>query len=513
MRYSKGGDAHEDQLVRSGQLLLRGGVPPRGRADLELMPRDRDFPPSFSMINREMRTLLFVGAVAGFAIFLVLAAGSPFFPFPGRWAFGSFLVVAFILETLNTQLRVQALGSTSFVIHLASTLLFGPFWGGLIAALSTLADQLASDKPPIKTVFNVAQRIVAVVVAAWIYTTLGGKFPPAYLESPLSFSSDAVQRDFGLFFVFALAYFVVNSVLVSVVVALSSERTFREVWSMNTRGVLGYDVSASLIAMFVAWLYTVSERWLGFGALGLVGVVAPIVAVRHVYGLYHQLQNSGEELLQVMVKAIEARDPYTSGHSLRVRSISRAIAVELGLSAREIEQVETAALLHDVGKIHEEFAPLLRKEGRLSPEETLLMQTHSTKSAELVGIISRFRGFIQDSVRHHHERWDGLGYPTKLSGKDVPLGSRIILISDTIDAMATDRPYRKRLPLDAIVAELQRCKGTQFDPELVDVVVSSVGVRRLIAEAPAQEPSSTGSIQPRRLSWPAAVARVRGTYS
>ena len=109
--------------------------------------------------------------------------------------------------------------------------------------------------------------------------------------------------------------------------------------------------------------------------------------------------------------------------------MSRAIAVELGLAAREIEQVETAALLHDVGKIHEEFAPVLRKEGRLTDEETALMQTHSTKSAELVGIISKFHGFIQESVRHHHERWDGQAIPG--SGKNIPLGSRIILIADT----------------------------------------------------------------------------------
>ena len=125
----------------------------------------------------------------------------------------------------------------------------------------------------------------------------------------------------------------------------------------------------ALIAVLVAWLYTRFD----YGRLrpiGLIGVIVPIVAVRHVYGLYHQLQDSGQELLQVMVKAIEARDPYTSGHSVRVSELSRAIAVELDLSAREIEQVETAALLHDVGKIHEEFAPLLRKEGRLTREET-----------------------------------------------------------------------------------------------------------------------------------------------
>jgi HD-GYP domain-containing protein (c-di-GMP phosphodiesterase class II) len=186
--------------------------------------------------------------------------------------------------------------------------------------------------------------------------------------------------------------------------------------------------------------------------------------------------------------------------------MSRTIAVEQGLPAREVELIETAALLHDVGKIHEEFAPLLRKESRLTDEETALMQTHSTKSAELVGIISKFRGFIQDSVRHHHERWDGQGYPAGLTGRDIPLGSRIILISDTIDAMTTDRPYRKRLSLDVVIAELQKCKGTQFDPDLVDVVISSVAVRRLIASsnvsAGLQEWSPTRS---RRVSWPASA--------
>ena len=210
---------------------------------------------------------------------------------------------------------------------------------------------------------------------------------------------------------------------------------------------------------FLAWLYTRFQVSWGLGSLGLVGVVIPIVAVRHVYGLYHQLQDSGQELLQVMVKAIEARDPYTSGHSLRVSQLSRVIALEMGLQIKDVEQVHTAALLHDVGKIHEEFAPLLRKEDRLTPDETALMQTHSARSADLVGIISKFRGFIQESVRHHHERWDGKGYPAGLKGHEIPLASRIILVADTIDAMTTDRPYRKRLPLEVVTAELQKCRG------------------------------------------------------
>jgi hypothetical protein len=385
---------------------------------------------------------------------------------------------------------------------MASALLFGGWWGAMIAAGSTFFGELARGTAGIKLIFNISQRVLAVSLAAMTYHALGGELPPVYLDSWATLASQAVQRDLGLFLVFAIVYFLVNSAAVTGAVALSSGRAFREVWNLNTRGVLVYDLSASFVGVLVAWFYIRSDQWLGFGSLGLLGVIVPIIAVRHVYGLYHQLEDIGQELLQVMVKAIEARDPYTSGHSLRVSEMSRAMAVELGLPAREIDHVETAALLHDVGKIHEEFAPLLRKEGRLTDEETALMQTHSQRSADLVGIISKFHGFIQESVLHHHERWDGEGYPDGLSGKGIPLGARIILIADTIDAMTTDRPYRKRLPLDVVISELQKCKGTQFDPELVDVVVASVAVRRLIGGAStAAELSDTGPTRSKRVTW------------
>jgi hypothetical protein len=462
-------------------------------------------------MTRQHRTHVFVAGVTVTAVALAVLARGGAFPFPGWWAFGSFILIAFVLETLNTQLRVAAKGSTSFIMHIAAGLLFGGFWSGLVAALSTLLGELARGSQPIKIIFNVSQRIVAVVAATLVYTSLGGQLPPAYLAPGVTLSSDVLQRDLGLFFVFAATYFLVNSVLVSLVVSANTERSFREVWSLNTRGVLGYDLGASLISLLVAWLYSFVQRWVGFGPIGLIGVILPIVAVRHVYGLYHQLQDSGQELLQLMVKAIEARDPYTSGHSVRVSQLSRAIAVELGLSAREIEQVETAALLHDVGKIHEEFAPLLRKEGRLTEQETALMQTHSCRSAELVGIISKFRGFIQESVRHHHERWDGQGYPNGISGSGIPLASRIILISDTIDAMTTDRPYRKRLGMEVVITELQKCKGTQFDPGIVDVAITSVAVRRLIAGASPEAVEHDRVPRSKRVSWPVqSLWKIRG---
>jgi hypothetical protein len=424
-------------------------------------------------------------------------------PFPGWWPIATLLLVATLLEGLQTRLRVAAKGSTSFIIHMASALLFGAWWAAIIAVGSTLLDELARGSIGIKRIFNISQRALAIILATSVYDALGGRLPPAYLDSAATLASQAVQRDLGLFLVLATVYFLVNAAAVTGAVALSGGRAFREVWNLNTRGVLAYDLTASFVAVLVAWFYIRSEQWIGFGSLGLLGVVVPIIAVRHVYGLYHQLEDSGQELLQVMVKAIEARDPYTSGHSVRVSEMSRAVAVELGLSAREIEQVETAALLHDVGKIHEEFAPLLRKEGRLTDEETALMQTHSAKSADLVGIISKFHGFIHESVRHHHERWDGQGYPDGLSGKGIPLGARIILIADTIDAMTTDRPYRKRLPLDVVIAELQKCKSTQFDPVLIDVVVGSVAVRRLIGGvSAAAELAENGPSRSKRVSWP-----------
>jgi HD-GYP domain-containing protein (c-di-GMP phosphodiesterase class II) len=218
--------------------------------------------------------------------------------------------------------------------------------------------------------------------------------------------------------------------------------------------------------------------------------------VRHIYGklntvqdLYQELDRAYEQLelnvreqLAMMVKAIEARDPYTSGHSRRVCGLSRAIAIDLGLSAEELENIENAALLHDVGKIHAEFAPLLQKEGKLTDEEWAVMKTHSAKSAELVSSFSRFQGYVVSCVRHHHERWDGRGYPDGIPGAAIPLGARIITIADTIDAMTTNRPYRNALPLEVVLSELNKGRATQFDPDLVELTVNSVTVRRLISD-------------------------------
>ena len=405
-------------------------------------------------------------------------------PFPGVFALGSFLIVALLVQHLYTQLRVQASGSIAFVVHLTAGILFGGFWAATITIVATLVTQILRQLPPIRVIFNVGQRVLALTGAFLVYQGLGGNIPPEYLRVGGEVSSIALQLDIFLFFVLSVVYFTTNSILVSFAIALSTERRFKDVWTLNTRGVLGYDLGASAIAILVGWFYVHAQDWipLGLGPASLVAIVLPVVVLRHIYGMYYRLQQNGRELLAVMVKAMEARDPYTSGHSVRVSTLAKMIAVEMRLPTNQVEEIGTAGLLHDVGKIYEEFAPLLRKADKLTDEEFALMQTHSAKGAELVGVISSFRGPIQGMVLSHHERWDGKGYPNGTEGGAIPLGSRIIMVCDTIDAMMTDRPYRKALGFDAVLAELQRCRESQFDPRLVDMVESSLAVRRTVAE-------------------------------
>jgi HD-GYP domain-containing protein (c-di-GMP phosphodiesterase class II) len=223
---------------------------------------------------------------------------------------------------------------------------------------------------------------------------------------------------------------------------------------------------------------------LGYTEYGFAGVsvlALQLLGVRQLYKTNWQLENTNKELLQLMVAAIEARDPYTSGHSKRVSEYSTVIARAVGLSPKQIERVGVAALLHDVGKIHEVFAPILQKPSRLTAEETAVMQTHPLKSAELVQNVSQLRDIVLP-VRHHHENWNGTGYPDGLKGEEIPLASRIIMFADTIDAMTTDRPYRAALGEAQVRSELAKLRGIQFDPNMCDVLLSSPHFKALFKQ-------------------------------
>jgi response regulator RpfG family c-di-GMP phosphodiesterase len=169
--------------------------------------------------------------------------------------------------------------------------------------------------------------------------------------------------------------------------------------------------------------------------------------------------------IDAMIKALEAKDFYTRGHSQRVTLYSTAIAEELGVTGQELEDLYRASVLHDLGKIGVREA-ILNKPGKLSEEEFLEIVRHPETAVRILEPIPFFRPLLP-AILHHHERFDGKGYPSHLVGKNIPLASRIMTIADTFDAMTSTRAYRKALPVADAIAEIRRCSGTQFDPDIV----------------------------------------------
>jgi putative two-component system response regulator len=170
--------------------------------------------------------------------------------------------------------------------------------------------------------------------------------------------------------------------------------------------------------------------------------------------------------ITALVYALEAKDKYTSGHSQRVAEISVAIAAELGLSQQDIEKIRLAGLIHDIGKIGVRES-ILNKSGRVNASEYQHILSHCDIGEHILTPIVEDEQILK-AVRHHHERYDGTGYPDGLSGEQIPLGARILAVADTYDAIISGRPYREAESIQTACNEIQRHKGTQFDPEVVD---------------------------------------------
>jgi len=166
-----------------------------------------------------------------------------------------------------------------------------------------------------------------------------------------------------------------------------------------------------------------------------------------------------------LIRTLEAKDFYTRDHSKRVTRYSVAIAEELGMKGQELEDLRRASVLHDLGKIGVKEA-ILNKPGKLTEEEFAEIVRHPEKAVEILEPIDFYKPLFP-AIRHHHERFDGKGYPSHLAGKNIPLASRIMTIADTFDAMTSTRAYRKELPVADAIAEIRRCSGTQFDPDIV----------------------------------------------
>jgi len=355
------------------------------------------------------------------------------------------------------------MGSVSFIPVLASAAI-APHWVSVaIVAAASLTGQIVAKRDRIRAIFNAAQESLSLSLAILAYLAIGG----------IPLRSIAESSSASLFALF-LVFFATNSICVSGALGIVGDRNAWVIWKENTLRALPYDFLSLPAILFIVWAYS------KFGPVGVLVFAIPLFGLRQLYKVTGQLEQTNRELLELMVAAIEARDPYTSGHSRRVADKARIIAKAVGLRERDIERIAAAALLHDVGKIHEVFGPILSKPGRLTPEEQVIMRTHPVKSAELADRVTELRDVVP-LIRHHHENWDGSGYPDGLKGDAIPLGSRIIMFADTIDAMTTDRPYRAALDATAVRKELLRFRGTQFDPQICDALLRSAQYVKLFA--------------------------------
>jgi putative nucleotidyltransferase with HDIG domain len=373
--------------------------------------------------------------------------------------------VAFVGTVISYRIQGSTFGTVSFVPYLSAFVLY-PSWAtvALVGAGSIVAEMM-KPKLALKRIFNVGQTVLAGVSSIAVYLWLGGK--PIQVDPGFS----------GLPHISAVVVFLlVNTLAVAVAIGIAENKSILRLWYEGNVAGIAYDVFS------IAAVYGFARAYVDWDVWGVAVLCALVLGMRVMYQSKHQLETTNKELLELFVQTVEFRDPYTSGHSQRVRRFSRIIAEVIELPAKEIELVSKAALLHDVGKIHEIFAPILMKPGRLTPEERAIMELHPIKSAELVAKISELQDIVP-AVRHHHENWDGTGYPDRLKGKEIPLGSRIIMFADTIDAMTTDRPYRKALGEAEVRSELVKFRGIQFDPQICDALLKSPDFNRLFDQA------------------------------
>lgn len=364
--------------------------------------------------------------------------------------------------------RGKASGGTSigFLPLFTVLVLFGP--AATVAVMMVngpIVEYLIRQKEPLRANFNIAQYVAAAGLGGLAFTLVGGT---PLMALPDIARAAGIMEQVGPFIVFGVVVLLFNNTAVALAIALSEGLAFREVWDavVTQTGVnIVTDLLVAPVAIAVAALYV------QIGTLGLVLAILPLLFIRHAYLTTFRLQQANRDLLKALVKAIETRDPYTSGHSVRVARLATAIAEDMGFPSKRVDELETAALLHDIGKIDGVYSEILKKPSALSDEERAIIESHVTKGAEFIRSLTSFGDEVVLPVLHHHEHVDGSGYPDGLKAEEIPMGARIIKVCDAIDAMLSDRPYRKALPVPEVLNQLRLYAGRQFDPDIVATVL------------------------------------------
>jgi diguanylate cyclase (GGDEF)-like protein/putative nucleotidyltransferase with HDIG domain len=363
--------------------------------------------------------------------------------------------------------------SVSETFVFTSVLLFGPSAGALIVALDVLVINLwlaRSRQPIYRVIFNLCALPTALWLSAHLFYALApdGLRPLSLHDAPINIGTLVLPL-----LAFTLSYFLLNSWLIAFAIALERGISALLVWRRDFAWLsLNYFGGASVAALLVTYTREIDFAYLAF-VLPLLAVLYVTFAVsmgrvedanRHL----NQLNRLYMSTIETLAMAIDAKDQITHGHIRRVQHIAVGLANAIGIKdTQQIRAIEAASLLHDMGKLAvPEY--ILNKPGALTPAEFERMKLHASVGADILSAIE-FPYPVVPIVRHHHENWDGSGYPDGLRGSDIPIGARVLSVADCFDALTSDRPYRPRLTDTAALKILQQRSGTMYDPLVVDM--------------------------------------------
>lgn len=367
-----------------------------------------------------------------------------------------FSILIALTESITVSFRNMSF-STSFAIQIASFILFGPLATILIIIIGFTFRIIKVDNkykhilntPFYGTLFNYCVLVLPIIYGSYFYSIVGGISPEEEIFNKL----------FPIM-LFGIICFFVNTFVISILFSIKTNKNIFYSFLSNIR--LGFLNIVVMVPFGIILVIIFKEN----SYLGVILVLFPIILARYTFSLYIDSKTQYIQTVDAIMKAIEARDKYTEGHSERVAEISTMIARELKYSEFKIEQLNMAALLHDVGKIGINDS-ILKKPGKLTKEEFDIIKSHSEIGDHIIKDIKNL-DYARAIVRHHHERYDGKGYPDGKKAEELDLEVFIIQLADSIDAMATDRPYRKALSNEEIIEEIKKNTGSQFHPEVVD---------------------------------------------
>ncbi|MBD3179818.1 MAG: HD domain-containing protein, partial [Candidatus Latescibacteria bacterium] len=342
--------------------------------------------------------------------------------------------------------------STASPIDLAGIVLFGPAVMVVVEAISSIFTEGILQRRPIrKLLFNVPLLAVTVGAAGLTYRMFGDF---ADLGSPM-FLIPLLAA--------GIVYYLVNTWSLSLIIAFDSGRNPYHVWMQNYMWYFFHIFAFLPMGAIIALLYSKAGGWT------IALFIIPLFLARYSFQLYLDMREKNIETVAALTSAIDASDAFTHGHSYRVSQYATKVAKAIGMSSKEIETLEYASLLHDVGKIAVSNT-VLQKVEPLTDEEWISLKAHPDVGADIVERL-KFLKEAAEIIRCHHERPDGTGYPRGLKNDKIPLGAHILNVVDAFDAMTSNRPYRDALSPEVVINELRKYRGSQFHAEVADLVL------------------------------------------